>query len=364
MTCGFALLCGIVFGSVVQEPAALRIGCNYSLVRKLAENRDFSHPIPRAPTLNYSHAETSAKQTGINSSAGNKSDADIRANASGINFSVRVQNITPQLILTWKGSSMDELPPAVLRNVKKTIAQNPDLKVRWLGDDACLEYLESHYDSEIADYFSHESVGMFRGDICRAAVLAREGGFYVDLDVQLLETLETLVEKDTTFMSVFGANHGGPEVILNALMAAKPGNPIVIESIEQIRHLYRTWQKWPKEDWPLVGPTSLFNALKKFAKQTCSSSQISSEVTPRWECGPEVLRMHKELLLLCSLEGMGAFEASDTSCPPARRQAIQQNGGAGYVIVGADGGIVGWPRFAECREDGCGAGGHQAAELP
>lgn len=327
---GFASFYGIILGAYVQELAALMYGGNHSAELHLASHQ------PQPPAHRNFFATSAFRGVGRR--------ADY------------VRRIPLQLIFTWKGSTMDQLPPPLLQNVQRTIAMNSDLQVRWLGDAECRGYLQSYYDQELVQFFTQEKLGMYRGDICRAAVLAKEGGFYVDLDFQLNEPLTTLVENDTTFMSAFGHydwDHG----ILNALMGATPDNPIVKESIEQIRQRYRAG---PKENMPLLGPTSLRTAMVKFAKQICSSSQVVSEATLRWECGPEVLKMYQERHLACFEE----YGDIDPACPAARRLAIQQAPETAYVIYSADHSVVGWPRFAGCTGYGCGGGGHQPDEHP
>merc|ERR1719487_804090 len=81
------------------------------------------------------------------------------------------------------------------------------LQPRWLGDKACHDYIITHYDEELAGFFDRAHPGNYRGDICRAAVLYREGGFYADVDVELKVPLTELVDAETTFMSVY-SEHG------------------------------------------------------------------------------------------------------------------------------------------------------------
>ena len=126
--------------------------------------------------------------------------------------------IPRQLILTGPGSFLQDLPLEVQRNVEDIITANPTLNVQWFSDADCYSYISYYYDSELAGMFRREFRGSFRGDLCRAAVLYREGGFYVDLDFELLVPLTTLIGVSTTFLSVFAANGA----ILNALMASTP----------------------------------------------------------------------------------------------------------------------------------------------
>lgn len=146
--------------------------------------------------------------------------------------------IPRQLILTGPGSFLQDLPLEVQRNVEDIITANPTLNVQWFSDADCYSYISYYYDSELAGMFRREFRGSFRGDLCRAAVLYREGGFYVDLDFELLVPLTTLIGVSTTFLSVFAANGA----ILNALMASTPYSYSVwdgsFRSPVQKKHIY------------------------------------------------------------------------------------------------------------------------------
>ena len=54
-------------------------------------------------------------------------------------------------------------------------------------------YVRQHFDDDLAEIYNAEHAGQFRGDICRAAVLAQEGGFYADLDLEPAVPFRSLV---------------------------------------------------------------------------------------------------------------------------------------------------------------------------
>ncbi|CAL1131350.1 unnamed protein product [Cladocopium goreaui] len=65
--------------------------------------------------------------------------------------------IPQQLILTSKDGLMANLPLAVQRNVRHTMALNPWVRVRWFGDEDCKRYLLQHFnDTELPHFFSQE----------------------------------------------------------------------------------------------------------------------------------------------------------------------------------------------------------------
>ena len=106
---------------------------------------------------------------------------------------------------------------------------------------------------------------MYKGDICRTFVLAREGGFCVDLDVEPLVPFRQLIDEGTTFMSSY--THGSHARILNAFMAAAPNSAILLEALEEMRRHYRGEAK-PVEI-NQMGPETLARGLQNVVGRQC-----------------------------------------------------------------------------------------------
>ena len=70
----------------------------------------------------------------------------------------------------------------------------PDLQVLYFNNSACRPYLAQN-NPDMVKYFDREKHGSYRGDICRTAVLAKEGGFYLDLDM-LIRTADAFKDHD------------------------------------------------------------------------------------------------------------------------------------------------------------------------
>jgi len=259
-----------------------------------------------------------------------------------------MQRIPDQLILTGKWASLDEIPGLVQRNVQNTIKLNPDLRVRWLGDAACKNYLAKNFDQELVNIFTNEPRGSFRGDICRAAVLQKEGGFYTDLDVEWLVPMRDLVDESTTFLSAYGEGHD----VLNAVMAAEAGSEIMNATLLELRK----WYKHPGKAW--MGPATLHKALQEVQKKNCAGLDINAHALSI-KCGAHAIRLYEQRKLDCS-----SAQRSAKECPPSRAQNAHFDGvDFGLYEPGAAGKLVGWPRFAECSSFGCGGGGWDVKKI-
>jgi len=271
--------------------------------------------------------------------------------------------IPRQLILTGPGSFLQDLPLEVQRNVEDIITANPTLNVQWFSDADCYSYISYYYDSELAGMFRREFRGSFRGDLCRAAVLYREGGFYVDLDFELLVPLTTLIGVSTTFLSVFAANGA----ILNALMASTPYSGVLHETLVELRKWYRG--SVPRHADPtldatatsdLMGQLTLHRAVRRVISSTCPEhTPLLAGSQLDWSCGSnDMFRFFIEEELQCNV----VKSTSECSVQRARspfvglRYGIWTPGSSpsSRSSTNERNQLIGWPRFEACRRWGCG----------
>lgn len=254
--------------------------------------------------------------------------------------------IPSKLFFTGNVSDFTTLPFGLRKNVERTAALNPDLTFHWLGDTECADYIHAHFDDELFRFYKAEVAGIIRGDICRAAVLFHEGGFYVDQDVEMRVPFTSLIEPTTTFMSSTSRNG---EVVLNAILAATPHHPIFKSSIELMRKYYRG--NLSTIDAHLLGPYVMAIAINSIANVTW----VGAKRRVQWR-GREELSFLEEKKHKCSPERPSEV------CPEERLSAQKAFDGTEYALFGESktGSIevVGWSRFSECREFGCGGGGH------
>ena len=261
--------------------------------------------------------------------------------------------IPSQLVLTGPGSLLD-LPVELRRNAERTMSANPGFQVRWFSDADCHSYITRHFDAELAGMFRREYRGSFRGDLCRTAVLYREGGFYVDLDFELLVPLTSLVGLSTTFMSAYTADGA----MLNAIMASEPFSSILYAALVELRKWYRG--QVPRiydatldgnechNEW--MGPLTLRRGIRQFMQAACPSTVLTSSQLDV-VCGTQVLRFYRERELQCTV-GKQSRECSD-------ERARSPFAGSKYGLF-APGPemyrerlLIGWPRFEACRVRGC-----------
>lgn len=267
----------------------------------------------------------------------------------------RELKIPLQLVLTAKEGTLDDLPRKQRANVERTLALNPELVVRFLNDKACEEFIDRNYGDELSNAFKHETVGYFRGDICRAAVIAIEGGFYADLDVQFKVPFSEMVDSGTTFMSAFDSFCN----LWNAIFAAEPQSTVMHAVIDSMK----SWYNGTMDTSGLMGTKTFYDGLNKVVKRDClNKGRGSGDVhfkarrKLQFQCGNHnQFRLYREMPLDC---GSNKTKRDTEECPDARvngfwglRFGIYEPG----VVNGAGttGKLVGWSRFEDCSYFGC-----------
>lgn len=264
-----------------------------------------------------------------------------------------------QLICTGKAASVTDLPASVHGNIEHTLKLNPGMKLRYFSDDECYRYIQAHFDGGLAADYRKEEAGHFRGDICRAAVLLREGGFYTDVDLETKEPFLNMVDGSTNFMSVFTADGQ----ILNAMIAVVPGHPILNGTLREVRRWYEgtEGQKGLEEhgegEW--MGTVTLRRGIEAFMLESCPDSklekqreQLLSTQKDRWTCGSNVLRFYQEDRLSCDYDDGGNPKYSE-ECPQVRFESFFDGLKYGIFVPGTRK-IVAWPRVATCTDWWCG----------
>lgn len=284
--------------------------------------------------------------------------------------------IPPQLLMTGPHAHIDAFPQAARENIEKTRKLAPGLKFRYLSDSDCSKYIEENFGGELFEQFTSEVHGSFRGDICRSAVLLREGGFYLDLDVELNVPLQELIDERTTFMSAFAANiqpdhkESGPvPLILNALIAVTPQHSIMQRVVEKI-------PKWLEGHarGSLLGPTVMQESIAEAILDKCPDVAFSRQgsgiengqghpVPGEAACGTETFRFFQEEYLGGSFGGTACKDKGEIVCPMERATGpfeVQ----LGLFKIGKEPlseRLIGWPRYAKCTKYGCGINGGEVS---
>lgn len=213
---------------------------------------------------------------------------------------------------------------------------------------------------------------MTKSDICRSAYLYHHGGYYLDLDVELNLPFAKLVENDTDFFSAWNAarvTRQGRTVgfraqsgLLNAIIGTAPHSEVLRLQLRRMMSIgaaevSQSQNSTFTDGSGIFGPETLLMALTDFMR-SCGEQLPATKLPDFNACGTKV-RMLEE----ADLEKP---ELTKTINPRVLARARRQRPdrrfdgrmfGLFYTGKPIDGVIVhvGFPRFDDCREYGCGS---------
>jgi len=257
--------------------------------------------------------------------------------------------VTPQLLLMSSAESFLHLPKKVQDNAADILSRSGGVQLRWMSDKTCRAYMQTHHDKEMLTFFLKEGLATNRADICRTAVLAREGGFYMDLDVELKTPLSDLVNDKTSFMSIYSEHS---QTALKSLMAVAPNSPVMEAALLEIRKWYRhaNLRENLSDDNTAekrMGPLTLLRGIRRTVKDICPEKSVAAAMDNEWTCGKEVFQFHRERSLDCK---------DDASlCTGGRATSPLEDHRIGLFQTGAkkSSSLIGYSRGAWCSSSLC-----------
>lgn len=128
---------------------------------------------------------------------------------------------------TWKQAAIPEEYKSYVNSVRK---HNPGHKYRLWTDTDNRELIRTQYPwfLHIYDGYRH---AIERADAVRYFILYTYGGVYIDLDMECLRAIESLLAEADVFLSLEAGPEIGNQVISNAFMASAPGHPFFLKII-------------------------------------------------------------------------------------------------------------------------------------
>ena len=106
--------------------------------------------------------------------------------------------------------------------------------VWFLDDRICRETIQLGYP-ELLPHFDAELHGPFKGDICRTVALHLTGGYYFDVDLEVIKPYT--VPNDVGFVT---ANPGNEKELFQAFIASEPGSLVLSTALDAMVSFYQT----------------------------------------------------------------------------------------------------------------------------
>jgi len=135
---------------------------------------------------------------------------------------------------------------------------HPDWDIQFFSDGDCLEFIANHRP-EYAELYAWYPRPVMKADLFRLLAVDTMGGFYLDLDVWLVESLDMLCEKEAVFPwehefshRIFSERYPGPLAkgikrwqVGNYAFGARPSHPflaaILAELVARTNTFHESW---------------------------------------------------------------------------------------------------------------------------
>lgn len=138
--------------------------------------------------------------------------------------------VIPKLIMqTWKTT---ELPDKWKPTQSSINRHMPSWQYVLMTDEMNRDFINHHFP-DFLPYYDAFPYPIQRADAIRYAWLYVHGGIYLDCDFELLAPLDELFFDDYDVFLLASSNT--PSVITNGFIAAKPGNKLFLEMIEEMK---------------------------------------------------------------------------------------------------------------------------------
>lgn len=152
-------------------------------------------------------------------------------------------SIPRRLIFTYKYNLLTRMEPEYLyKNVMNTIAKykeawnDQSVSVLFLDDSECLALVQQVVP-RLVEPFQHETYGAYKADICRLVALYVYGGYYFDVDIEVINPLlpKPPSQNNGTSMSFITSWEVGRQSgFFQAILFTTARHPIIYEAIQSM----------------------------------------------------------------------------------------------------------------------------------
>ena len=173
----------------------------------------------------------------------------------------------------WQTVKTLDIPPRIYSYREEWIRSTPDAEFHLLDDKAVLDWVSAHYPKD-SEFFQDLPLGVMRADWWRYMVIAKEGGLYIDADVQMKRPVSSWAEMGTC--DVIIALENDLHFCNWAIYAREPGHPLLTHIVDTVRERLRNPTDEPD---PIkgrfnvhshTGPSVFSHAITVFYNMTCA----------------------------------------------------------------------------------------------
>lgn len=172
--------------------------------------------------------------------------------------------------VTYK--TVAEVPQCVVDDFLKI---NPGFKIQKWGDAEIVPFLREHFSPNHAQFFASIPSGPIKADFFRLAVIYALGGWYIDIDVGLQQSLLSFADPGADMICTASTNS---ENMNPSIFAARPKNRVVKDALERML----SFQGKPFEYWGWSIAPHLWKSFNvEFEGHFAPSNVATTKVSPK-----------------------------------------------------------------------------------
>lgn len=179
------------------------------------------------------------------------------------------KNIIPRdIILTWKDNN---IPPYVIQKWKTL---NPDYNIKFFNDNDIINFLDIEYSNKFSNFFKEIPFGRYKADFFRLCYLYKYGGYYFDIDIEPISSIDRIINNKYTFISCLSLFSGH---IFQAILITTKNNPIIKLCIDSMLYYGSNIGINPPDHPPYNGhPTKcMFDNIQQYTNSKIKEGNIN-----------------------------------------------------------------------------------------
>ena len=174
-----------------------------------------------------------------------------------------MSNLIPKVIYqTWKTKDLDIKVQSVINNIQKI---NPEYKMILFDNNDIEEWIINTFKNDNIMYITYKKlkVGAAKADFWRYLILYINGGIYLDIDSNIIQSLDLLI--NTNDEAIISRQQHGPNDFVQWCLMFAPKHPILLRTINLcIYNINNKISHWLPT---LTGPTVFTNAVNFVLKK-------------------------------------------------------------------------------------------------
>jgi mannosyltransferase OCH1-like enzyme len=190
---------------------------------------------------------------------------------------------------TW---STRDLPDPVQNNIIRFLEINPGYKYELFTDEDMDNFVRDNYPGEIYDCYRRLNLIVAKADFWRYLILYKNGGVYVDMDGDILKTLDDLIRPDDSAIVTVETN---PNLFVQWALFFEPGHHILKRAIEIVVNNIKNGYH-PHDVHQLTGPSvfslAIYMTHNELFETPLRHSEISSLTDTTYEKGNVKYRVY------------------------------------------------------------------------